>query len=430
MANQLALKGGEPVRKAPWGAWPIWGEEERSLLQEVLESGQWSFNGPKELEFARRFAAFSGAKEGFCVANGTVSLEIALRVLGIGPGDEVVVPGLTWLATAWAVVQVGAVPVFADVREEDWCLDPDSVRQRLSPRTRALIPVHLYNNVAEMDSLRELAQERSLAIVEDCAHAHGSRWRDQGVGTLGRIGSFSFQQSKAITAGEGGILLTDDPTLAERIHGWKHCGRKWKPESAFGYGGNYRITEFQAAVLLAQLGRLESQLITKAANVNLLRQHLAKIPGVRPCTVKPQVTRSGFYGFALTYDPDAFGGLPQDLMVSALVAEGIPVQRPYDVVYRSPLWLPGRKLLRFEPGADPDQRLGLSAQCRVAERIAGERGLVILHSAFLGSAGDMEDIARALAKVKEHAAELRMDALEKKARSAARSLLRKVGFGA
>lgn len=398
-------------------------------MAEVLESGNWSFNGPKELEFARRFAEFTGARHGFCVANGTVSLEIALRVLGVGPGDEVIVPALTWLATAWAVVQVGATPIFADVRAEDWCLDPGSVRQKLTSRTKALVPVHLYNNVADMNALMDIARSHSLHVVEDCAHAHGSRWGDRGIGTVGQIGSFSFQQSKAITAGEGGILVTDDDALAERIHGWKHCGRKWKPESAFGYGGNYRMTEMQAALLLAQLGRFESQMAIRSAHVAQLRQHLEKIPGVTLCEVKPAVTRQGMYGFAFRLAPDAFGGLPQELIVGALNAEGIPVQRPYDVVYRSPLWRPGRKLLRFESGVDPDVRLGLRSSCPVAERIAEQEGLVLLHHLFLGSSTDMADIAEGLSKVQKHASELRLEALEKKARSAARTLLGKVGLG-
>jgi L-glutamine:2-deoxy-scyllo-inosose/3-amino-2,3-dideoxy-scyllo-inosose aminotransferase len=429
MTNKLALKGGAPVRTKPFTAWPIHGTAEQEHLLEVLNSGVWSFNGPKELEFARRFASFCGAKEAFCVSNGTVSLEIALRSLRVGPGDEVIVPALTWLATAWAVVQVGAIPIFADVREEDWCLDPKSVREKLTPRTRALIPVHLYNNVAEIDELLEIARSRSLFVIEDCAHAHGSRWGDRGVGTLGQIGSFSFQQSKAVTAGEGGALLTDDRELAARIHGWKHCGRKWRPDSAFGYGGNYRITEFQAAVLLAQLERLDSQLAIKTTNAACLSRHLAKIPGVTLPVLKPKVTRQGMYGYSLRYDQRAFGGVPQDIMVSALCAEGIPAQRPYDVVYRSPLWSPGKKLLRFEPNANLDERLGLRAKCPVAERIAEDEGLVLLHHIFLGSPDDIHDIANAIEKIQQSASELRMDALEKKARSATRSLLRKVGLG-
>lgn len=429
MTNKLALKGGSPVRTRPFSPWPKPEEDERKLLLEAYDSGHWGFNGPKEQDFAHRFAEFNGAKFGLCVANGTVSLEIALRALRIGPGDEVIVPALTWLATAWAVVQVGAKPVFADVRPEDWCLDPAAVRKAITRRTKAIIPVHLYNQMAEMDELAAIAQERSLSIIEDCAHAHGSQWAGRGAGTIGKMGSYSFQQSKSMTAGEGGILLTSDPELAAAIHSLKHCGRKWKPESEFGFGGNYRITEFQAAILLAQLTRLEQQLAVKARNVALFEQNLSRLPGVRVSPRKPKLTRPGMYGLSLTVDPEAFGNLPQELLISALVAEGIPAQRPYDVVYRSPLWTSGTRTLRPPEGTRVEEVLALASECPVAEEISLETGVVLLHHLFLGTEQDMTDLAEGFRKVQENAGELRREALEKKLRTTARSLLRKVGIG-
>ena len=429
MTNKLALKGGAPLRTRPFPRWPQPGEVERQLLLEVYDSGCWGFNGPKEQEFARRFAEFNGAKYGLCVTNGTVSLEIALRALRIGPGDEVIVPALTWLATAGAVVQVGAKPIFADVRQEDWCLDPSAVRQAITPQTKAIIPVHLYNQMAEMDELGRIAKEHSISIIEDCAHAHGSQWEGRGAGTLGRMGSYSFQQSKSMTAGEGGILLTDDPELAASIHSLKHCGRKWKPESEFGFGGNYRMTEFQAAILTAQLAQLEQQLVTKARNVALFEKHLSAVKGIAATQRKPKVTRPGMYGLALNVDPEAFGNLPLEILVSALVAEGIPAQRPYDVIYRSPLWTSGTKTLRPPQGIRVQDLLGLSSQCPLSERISNEEGVVLLHHLFLGTEEDMADLAEGFRKVQENAGELRREALEKKLRTTARSLLRKVGLG-
>jgi L-glutamine:2-deoxy-scyllo-inosose/3-amino-2,3-dideoxy-scyllo-inosose aminotransferase len=428
MANQLALKGGPPVRTKPFSPWPILGDEERKLLLAVFDSGNWSFGGPKEAEFSQKFAEFSGAKHAFCVANGSVSLEIALRALGIGPGDEVLVPALTWHATAWAVVQVGATPVFVDVREADWCLDPADARAKLSPRTRALIPVHLYSQIAEMDELLAIACERKLVILEDCAHMHGGRWGDRGAGVIGDIGSFSFQQSKGMTSGEGGVLTTDNEELAHRIYGFKNCGRPWK-DGRFGFGGNYRITEFQAAVLLPQLARLPEQLKTKSANAALLREKLAKVPGIQTTARKAKVTREGMYGFQVRFDPDKFAGMPQEIFINALKAEGIPAQAPYSAVYQSPLWTSGEKLLKFAPGENAAQRLCLNAECPVAERLSGEEGVVLLHHLFLGDAADMDDIAAAFAKVQQNAGELRMDILEKKAKRVARSFLKKVGFG-
>jgi dTDP-4-amino-4,6-dideoxygalactose transaminase len=250
------------------------------------------------------------------------------------------------------------------------------------------------------------------------------------VGTLGRIGSFSFQQSKGMTSGEGGFLTTQDDALADRIYSLKNCGRKRTQASEFGFGGNYRMTEFQAAILLAQLDRLEGQLEIKRERRRRLREALAKVPGIVFTVEKPQVTRQGLYGFAYRFDPKAFGGLPMELMTAALQAEGIPVQRPYDVVYRSPLWTSGKRFLpkRDEPRAEAG--LGLPADCPVAVRIAEHEGLVLPHQVFLGSERDMDDIARAHDKIQRHAGELRFQSMEKKIRRSARQIMNKTGFGA
>jgi L-glutamine:2-deoxy-scyllo-inosose/3-amino-2,3-dideoxy-scyllo-inosose aminotransferase len=427
MAN-LALKGGTPIRTKPFTSWPIIGDEERKLLLEVFDSGVWSFGGPKEAEFAKKFAAFTGAKEALCVANGSISLEIALRAVGVGPGDEVIVPALTWHATAWAVVQVGATPVFADISEKDWCIDPAQIRAKITPRTKAIIPVHLYAQIAEMDEILEIAKKHNLFVIEDCAHTHGSRWGDKGVGVLGNIGSFSFQQSKGMTGGEGGILTTNDDELAYRIYGLKNCGRPWKDGRA-GFGGNYRITEFQAAVLLPQLARFEKQLDTKNENLKILREKLRKVPGITILEPKSKVTRQGLYGFGVRYNPEAFGNLPQDIVVSAIKAEGVPIQVPYNIVYKSGLWTPGAKLVNFGKGVNAAERLGLNSDCPVAERTSYKEGLVLLHHLFLGTSADMDDIVAAFEKVQKNASELRFDALEKSVKGAARSLLKKVGIG-
>jgi len=425
----LAFKGGTPVRNKPFHTWPIVGDEERKLLLEVFDSGNWSFGGPKENEFATKFAEFTGAKHAFCVSNGSVSLEIAMRALGIGPGDEVIVPALTWHATAWCVVQVGATVVFADVRESDWCLDPADVRKKITPRTKAIIPVHLYNQIAQMDEILAIAKEHKLAVVEDCAHTHGSQWEGRGVGTLGSIGSFSFQQSKGMTGGEGGMLVTNDEELANKIYGFKNCGRPGR-DGKFSFGSNNRITEFQAAVLLPQLARLGTQLKTKNENAQILHEKLSKIPGVFTCPPKSKVTRQGMYGFAVRFDADAFGGLPQEIMINAIKAEGIPIQSPYAIVPHSQMWKPGTKVLKFAPGANPDEQLGLNAKCPVAESISIKQGLVMLHHMFLGTSADMDDIVAAFAKVQQNAGELKFDALEKKAKTAVRSVLKSIGLGA
>lgn len=428
MASELAIKGGNPVRTEPFTSWPCHGDRERELLLEVLDSGVWSFGGPKELEFTERFAQFCGASRAMCVSNGSVSLEIALRALGICSGDEVIVPALTWTATAWAAVQIGAVPVFADIREEDWCIDPADIRAKITPRTRAVIPVHLYNQTAEMDDILALAREHSLWVLEDCAHAHGSRWGDRGVGTLGDVGSFSFQQTKGITSGEGGALITNNEELADRMYGLKSCGRPPRPDLPGTFGGNYRITDLQAALLLAQLERLPGQLETKSDNIALFRKKMAGAPGISMTPPKDKATRQGLYSVSINVDPKFFANVPREIIIAALQAEGIPVVPPYDVVYTSALWVNGKGFLAFEEGADIDTRLGLKASCPVAEKVSGRTGLTLPHQLFLGTEEDMDDIAVAFRKVQSQASELRMMGLEKKMRAKARAVLKSVGL--
>lgn len=422
--TQLALKGGSPLRTTPFTQWPIHGKEEEEQLLTVLRSGNWSFTGPKELEFAKAFADYCNVAEAQCVSNGSVSLEIALHALGIGPRDEVIVPSLTWTATALAVVNVGATPVFADVRREDWCLDPVSIRNNLSSRTRAIIPVHLYSQVAPMDEILAICKEYSLKLIEDCAHTHGSRWKDKAVGSLGDIGSFSFQQSKSMTSGEGGILIMQDPALAGRVYSLKNCGRPWRQGMASGFGGNYRITEFQAAVLLAQLSRLDEQIAKRNENLKYFGELIQEVPGISLLPWKPEVTKRGMYGLSLHYDDTMFHGVPRDVILRAIRAEGLPIGAPYEIVYRASNWTPGEHLCKFEPGADPRQCLGLDSHNPVAESISDHEGLVLPHFLFLGDRKDIEDVVNVFKKVHESSGELSIDSLK----YGARQLLRKIGI--
>ena len=192
----------------------------------MLESGHWSYNGPKEQQFNQAFAEFIGTRYAICAANGTVTLQLALEACGIGLGDEVIVPGLTWQATAAAVLDVNAVPILVDVVEDTWCMDPQRVQEAITARTKAIIPVHLYGSFVDMDAIMAIARQHALRVIEDCAHKHGGEWNGQKAGSIGDIGSFSFQLSKLMTAGEGGALTTSDPVLYERLDALRNCGRR------------------------------------------------------------------------------------------------------------------------------------------------------------------------------------------------------------
>ncbi|MCB0750433.1 MAG: DegT/DnrJ/EryC1/StrS family aminotransferase, partial [Ignavibacteriae bacterium] len=259
MAN-LAISGANPLRNIkenPWPAWPIWDENEEKALLSVLQSGVWSYNGPKEIEFNKIFSEFTGTKFSICAANGTVTLQLALEALGIGIGDEVILPGLTWQATAATVIDVNATPILVDICEDTWCIDPDAIEKAITPRTKAIIPVHLYGNFADMDRIMEIAKKHNLAVIEDCAHKHGGEWKGKKAGSIGDIGSFSFQLSKHLTAGEGGALTTNSLELAEKLDALRNCGRRpegeefqdadkgagvYSDDGNFIQSGNYRIT--------------------------------------------------------------------------------------------------------------------------------------------------------------------------------------------
>ncbi|HNT89793.1 MAG TPA: DegT/DnrJ/EryC1/StrS family aminotransferase, partial [Candidatus Hydrogenedentes bacterium] len=225
-SSRLALLGGVPVRdeaRRPWPKWPISDELERATMLEVLESGAWWY-GERVRRFEDRYAAFQGAAHCVSCTSGTTALEIALQALGVQPGDEIITSPYTFVATASAVVRLGAVPVFADV-DDSWCIDPDRIEAAVTPRTRGIVPVHFGGRICDMDRINALADERGLFVLEDACHAWGSRWNERGAGVLGRCGVFSFQHSKNITAGEGGAIVTNDEDLALLCRSLVNCGR-------------------------------------------------------------------------------------------------------------------------------------------------------------------------------------------------------------
>lgn len=400
--GRLAINGGKPVRKKEWPKWPMHSERELELITEVTKSGNWSFDGPKELEFAKKFASYCGVKYGECIGNGTETLEIALKALDILPGDEVIVPALTWIATASAPLTIGAVPIFVDIDPNTYCIDPDKIKEAITERTKAIIPVHLYSCMADMDRIMEIAKKHNLVVIEDCAHTHGSIWRDKKAGSISDIGSFSFQQHKVMTSGEGGIVVTDNEELAERCFSYKNCGRIRKETSKYVLGWNYRITEFQASILLAQLERLDSQVDKKDENAQYLSVKLSKIEGIKPMKRDSRVKRQSYYMYVFRYDKKKFNDLSRKMFLEALIAEGIPIETiSYNLVYKSSLWAVNEKEFPFTKGIDYSK-----VYCPVAEKASFEEGVVILHWNLLGTKEDMDDIIEAIIKVKENVKEL------------------------
>jgi len=336
LREKPALLGGHPACSVAWPRWPIHDEAEERLLLDVLRSGEWWF-GRRVREFEEQFASFQGTRFGVTCTNGTTAIEMGLRALGVLEGHEVIVPPYTFIATASAVVSVGAVPVFADILPGTLCLDPADVERKLSACTRAIVPVHVAGRIADMDRIRDIARRHSLAVLEDAAHAWGSQSQGRGAGSFGNAGTFSFQVTKNITAGEGGILLTDDEALADLCRSYTHCGRR-KGSAWYDHdylGSNLRMTEFQAAVLLAQLSRLESQVHSREASAALLDQLLAGVRGLRLLDPAPHMTRRSYHFYILRVDEQELG-MTRDRMIEALEAEGVPASKGwYRPLYRN-----------------------------------------------------------------------------------------------
>lgn len=403
--SELAILGGEPLRRKPFAPWPQYLPTDADRLQQVLASRHWGgYPMPSRYcgEFAERFAAMHGARYGLCVANGTIALVAALQAAGIRFGDEVIVPAYTWDGTATAVLFAGGVPVFADVDPDTYCLDVDSAREAITPRTRAILPVHLAMRFAAMDGLLALAAEHGLKIIEDCAHAHGGQHRGRGAGSIGDLGCFSFQESKLMTAGEGGIVITSNLQFFEHLQSQVNCGRA-SATNQFEQrvlGSNYRMTELQAALLIGQLEMLPELTARRSRAAARLSASLSTIPGVRPLPVQPGITREAIYHYVFQYRPE--GRAPvRDLFVAALEAEGIPCDgRFYEPVYRSDLFY-------ATPENCPQLHADYSnVRCPVSERAAYDESVWLPQFLLIGDDQDVDDVASAVAKVVRNLGEL------------------------
>lgn len=403
MKTSLALLGGEKTRTKPFTTWPIFGAEEEKRLIGALCSGKWGkLHGPEVAEFEHRFAEMHGSRHGIGVVNGTVSLRIALMAAGIKAEEEVIVPPYTFLATATAVVEANAVPVFADISLETFNLDPKAVEAAITPRTRAIIPVHMGGLPADMDAIMAIAKKHNLIVIEDAAHAHGVSYKNRPAGSIGDMASFSFQSSKNLTCGEGGIIITSDDKLAAACRSIHNCGRieggLWYEHHVIS--ANYRLGEFQAAVLNEQLKRLEEQTRIRNANGRYLAERLASIPGIYPQQRTNDCTQHSYHLFLFRIDASAFGA-PRSAILEALHAEGIPVSGGYALpLYRQPLFL-NKAFGPYLPNASARLNYG-AVHCANCETICTQQGAWFEQSLFLGSKNDIDDIALAFEKVYEN----------------------------
>ncbi len=394
--KKLAVDGGAPVRKTPFAPWPHFEPDEIEAATRVLLSGRINYwTGEEGRRFEEEFAAQAGCKYGVAVANGTVALELALHTLGVGPGDEVVVPSRTFIASASCVVMRGAKPVLADVDPHSQNLTADTIQPLLTPRTRAIVAVHLAGWPCDMDPIAELAREHGLKVIEDCAQCHGATYKGRPVGSLGDVGAFSFCQDKIMsTGGEGGMLTTNDERIWKRAWSYKDHGKSYEavynrqPPQGFrwlheSFGTNWRLTEFQSALGHVLLGKLPRMVEVRRRNAAILTQEFMQHDALRVPQPPSYIGHSYYKYYAFVRPEELRKGCTRDRILSAIVAEGIPCfTGSCSEIYLEKA---------FTPELRPPKRL------RVAKEL-GETSLMFLVHPTLSEI-DMHDTCRAVAKV-------------------------------
>ncbi len=352
------------TKQLVWPRWPIADDHTLAQLKQVLESGRWAISGPymgeptREQRFAEKFAAYNGVHWCVTMDHGTSALIAALEALDIGVGDEVIVPGLTWVAPALAVLAVNAMPVLADIERDTCCMDPHAIEQSITPRTKAIVVVHMYGNMVDMDAIAALAAQYDLAIVEDAAHSHGASWKGNRAGSMGDIGVFSMQQGKVLTCGEGGAAITNRIELKDRLEASAWNARtRIAPAERLQYpmtlsegqprfGLNRCLSEFQAAILLDQLPRLARQNRVREEHADWLDRQLAQISGIRLMRKDTRIWERTYYGYVLQIDPltstlsayELIQQLQQDLNMGDYL-----LHTAYKPLSRNPLFQPHLK---------------------------------------------------------------------------------------
>jgi perosamine synthetase len=407
-----ALLGGAKTRNQPFASWPKFDSTEEQALLAVLRSGKWYRGyGEQVSKFEQAYGSLTGAKACLAAASGTSALYIALNAVGVEPGDEVILPPYTFIATANVILRQFALPVFVDSDIETFQIDHTKVEAAITPATRAIMPVHLGGNVAHLDELLRVAAKHNVPLIEDACQAHLAEWKSRKVGVYGAAGCFSFQASKNLNSGEGGAVLFQSEELREKAYafhnnggGRKHVGLNFSYVSS---GFNLRLTEFQAALLLAQMTRLERQARTRSENGAYLTSMLKEIPGITPARAYEGCTNNAYHLYMFRYDGAQFGGLTREKFLKALVAEGVPASPGYSPLNQYELFA---NTLRSRGFAKlfPEQRLKQwheQNRCPVNDRLCTE-AVWLTQNLLLGPRSDMDQIASAVRKLHTHASDL------------------------
>ena len=399
--SDLAINGGTKTVTHSFN-WPIFDESDVRAVTEVARSGQWGNPDCSGLveKFEKEFAAYCGSRYAIACVNGSVSLRLALIACGVRPGDEVIVPPYSFIATASVVIEANCVPVFVDIDPRTYNIDPEKIEAAITKRTKAIIPVHFAGQACDMDMIMQIAKKHNLFVIEDAAHAHGGEYKGKKLGSIGHAGSFSFQSSKNLNSGEGGLVVTDDDKLYEIMNSLRNVGRvkggQWYEHHYAGC--NYRITQFQAALLSSQLNRLDEQTRLRDRNGKYLNELLKVVEGITPLGRGYGETLHTYHIYIFKYDKTKFKGLSKKEFAAMLAAEGVPSFMGYpQPLYKQPVF----QQKNFMCYAIPEEVDYSSVSCPVAEKACYEEAVWILQSAMLGSTEDMELFAKAIRKIQE-----------------------------
>jgi perosamine synthetase len=405
----LAILGGKPVRGERFSSWPIIGENDEKDWMEVLRKKRWCrIDGHYANRFEETWARLMGAKHCIAVANGTSALITSMAALGIGPGDEVLVSPYTFVATVNAILVHHALPVFVDTDPETFQVDARVLESSITEHTACILPVHIGGSAADLDTILAVAARHKLPVIEDACQAVLGEWKGKKLSTLGDLGCFSFQASKNLNSGEGGAILTSDDRLALECRSFQNNGRATVGGLNYARNGaNLRMTEFQAALLMTQLSRLEEQSRRRDQNAAYLTGLLREIPGITPARMYDGCTRNAYHLYMLRYDPAGFEGLPRSKFLQALGAEGIPCSGGYSPLYREP-FLKNTLESRAFRAVYPPKRIAdylERIQCPANDRLC-EQGVWFYQTLFLGPRSDMDQIADAVRKIQKQAGKL------------------------
>ncbi len=399
MAN-LAIKGGTPLRKKGFPDWTQTTPADAKGIQSVYDSNIWGTNGPKNKEFREKFAKYSDAKHCLTVANGTVSIELILRGLGIGRGDEVIVPPYTFIASVSSLIYAGVTPVFADIDPETYQMSPDSAEQCITSRTKAIMPVYVGGCPADLEAFQALCEKYHLYLIGDAAQAVGAQYNNKGIAAYGSATSISCQNSKNLTCGEGGIILTNNTLLYERINQMLNGGVDAQGEySHLGLADG--MSEFQASILLTQLDALPNQITKRMDNAAYLDRRFGELDFVYPMKRDPMVTRNSYHLYLLGIKEELLQGVSRKTFLEAVQAEGVPITTGYVPAYSFPC-LQGDYTKKCIGG-----EINLTPNCPNAEKIGYHEGAWIYHATLLAEKEDMDDIVNAVIKVYQNLDELK-----------------------